>query len=313
MYSYTIVQWLLFFYCYCFIGWCIESCIVSFTQRRWVNRGFIHGPLLPIYGSGAIMVLVCTIPVKEHMALVYLFGMIGATILEYITGFAMEKILKVRYWDYSNEFLNLNGHICLKSSLFWGVLSIFMIYVVHRPIEKTILSIPTMVEFLLTIGITIAFAIDFYYSAKTALDLAKLLKKIQEIRNELESIAVLVKDEAVGNLKERSAEALEALVEKSHGTVQAIKEKQAMAKEGKEQFLRLQEQKREELAFRMKALQSEKNELLKRIGMERIRLIRRYPSAMSVSFKGAFDEVKATIEDKLKERNHRKEKEHEES
>lgn len=277
MYSYTIEQWLLFFYCYCFLGWCIESSIVSFSQKRWVNRGFVHGPMLPIYGSGAIMVLVCTLPVKNHIALVYVFGMLGATVLEYITGVLMEKLLKVRYWDYSKQFMNLNGHICLKSSLFWGVLSVFMTYVVHEPIETLILSIPRTIAFGITSLITVVFGVDLYYSAKAAINFAMWLQKVQAIRNELELLAEQFKEEKVENFKERSSEM------------------------------------KAELTVRIKHLQLEKNELLKKIGVERNRLVSHYPSAVSTSFKGVLEEVKSTIEDKLRERTYKKEKEHEKS
>ena len=120
MQLYTIDQWILFFMFYCLCGWIWESCYVSAMERRWVNRGFLHGPLLPIYGSGALVILISTIWVKDNLWLVFLFGMIAATVLEYVTGAVMEKLFKVRYWDYSKQKLNLKGYICLTSSLAWG-------------------------------------------------------------------------------------------------------------------------------------------------------------------------------------------------
>ena len=114
---YTIHQWLLLFYLYCFAGWIWESCYVSLKKRKWINRGFLKGPLLPIYGSGAIVVLVSTIMVQNNTFLIFIIGMIAATILEYITGELMERIFHVRYWDYSDKPFNINGHICLLSSL----------------------------------------------------------------------------------------------------------------------------------------------------------------------------------------------------
>ena len=79
MSTYTLAQWFLFFYFYCFCGWVWESCYVSILKRHWVNRGFLHGPLLPIYGFGAITVLIATMPVRDNVVLVYVMGMIGAT------------------------------------------------------------------------------------------------------------------------------------------------------------------------------------------------------------------------------------------
>lgn len=111
MYSYSFIQWLLFFYIYCFVGWCIESTIVSVDSRKFVNRGFVRGPVLPIYGFGAIVILFVTIPVKESPVLVYVLGAIGTTILEYITGWLMERMFKMKYWDYSDCKFNLKGYI----------------------------------------------------------------------------------------------------------------------------------------------------------------------------------------------------------
>ena len=113
MYVYTPGQWALLFFFYCFCGWVWESCYVSARQRQWVNRGFLHGPLLPIYGSGAIIILFVTLPVADNLWLVYVLGMLAATLLEYVVGAVMEQLFKVRYWDYTKQPCNLHGYICL--------------------------------------------------------------------------------------------------------------------------------------------------------------------------------------------------------
>ena len=109
------------------------------------NRGFMRGPFLPLYGSGAIMMLVVSIPFQGSIALTYVAGCVGATVLEYVTGVTMEALFKVRYWDYSNQKFNFQGHVCLGTSLSWGFLTILMTEVVHVPIEKFVLSIPSQV------------------------------------------------------------------------------------------------------------------------------------------------------------------------
>ena len=124
--QYTLQQWILYFYVYCFLGWIFESCYVSFRKKEWVNRGFLHGPFLPIYGSGAVMMLFVSEPFKNNLILTYFAGVVGATLLELVTGAAMEALLKVRYWDYSNQKFNYKGYICLSSSVAWGFLTILM-------------------------------------------------------------------------------------------------------------------------------------------------------------------------------------------
>ena len=134
-FGYTPAQWGLFFYLYSFLGWLWESGYVSFRQGRWVNRGFLRGPILPLYGFGALALLSLLLPWAASPALTFLVGMTGATALEYITGQALESLFGVRYWDYSKEFLQFGGHICLKFALCWIVLAQLLAKVVHPFLE----------------------------------------------------------------------------------------------------------------------------------------------------------------------------------
>lgn len=188
MFNYNGVQWLFLFYFYCLAGWCFESVYVSLKSRKWVNRGFMRGPFLPLYGSGAIMMLVVSRPFADNVPLTYIAGMIGATALEYVTGVAMEALFKVRYWDYSKRFLNFQGHICLKSSLTWGLFTVLMTRVIHRPIERMMYMIPKQVLYYSTAILTVYIVADFTLSFKAALDLRDILVKIVRVREELERI-----------------------------------------------------------------------------------------------------------------------------
>ena len=84
MYTYGMVQWILFFYIYCFFGWCFESAYMSICEKRLVNRGVMKGRFLPIYGSGAILLLFVTMPFRDNYALMYISGAVSATVLEYL-------------------------------------------------------------------------------------------------------------------------------------------------------------------------------------------------------------------------------------
>ena len=185
MYSYTIIQWLFFFYFYCFFGWCFESTYVSIKSHKLVNRGFMRGPFLPLYGSGAIMMLVVSMPFQDNIFLVYIAGCLGATALEYVTGVTMEALFKVRYWDYSKNKFNFQGHICLGSSLAWGFLTILMSEVMHKPIERFVLSIPNGVLTAVTLVLTAYICADFALSFKAALDLRDVLVKMEKAKEEM--------------------------------------------------------------------------------------------------------------------------------
>ncbi len=186
MFGYSGFQWLFFFYMYCFFGWCFESTFVSLKSGKLVNRGFMRGPFLPLYGSGAIMMLVVSMPFRDNVLLTYIAGVIGATALEYVTGVVMEALFKVRYWDYSNRLLNFQGHICLRSSIVWGFFTILMTRVIHMPIEQMVLSIPARVMAWVTLLLTIYIVADFALSFKAALDLQDILVKIERAKEELE-------------------------------------------------------------------------------------------------------------------------------
>lgn len=201
VYHYTFIQWLLFFFIYCFLGWVWESCYVSAKNREWINRGFLHGPMLPIYGSGAIIVLLCTIGVRDQIVLTFLFGMIGATILEYVTGACMERLFRVRYWDYSHMPLNLKGYICLPVSLGWGVFSVLLMRVIHVPIENLVLQIPERIAEVVSVVCSSAFAVDFTLSFSEAMDLRDMLirlsdsnEKIQRLQKRLEVVSAFAED-----------------------------------------------------------------------------------------------------------------------
>ena len=166
-----------------------ESCYVSVCRRQWVNRGFLHGPLLPIYGSGAILILFVTLPAEENLWLVWLLGMIAATALEYVTGDVMERLFKVRYWDYSKKRFNLNGHICLSSSIAWGFFSILLVRFLHPPVGRLLTSVPAFLVDPAALALTAAFTVDVVRSTQAALDLREILTRLTEENEELRRIA----------------------------------------------------------------------------------------------------------------------------
>lgn len=185
MFQYHMVHWLFFFYMYCFFGWCFESTYVSIRTKKFVNRGFMRGPFLPLYGSGAIMMLVVSMPFQENIILTYFAGCVGATTLEYVTAVAMETLFKIRYWDYSNQKFNFQGRICLSSTIVWGFFTVMMTRFVHKPIETFVMAIPPDILGYVTVLLTVYIAADFALSFKAALDLRNILVKMQRVKDEL--------------------------------------------------------------------------------------------------------------------------------
>lgn len=233
MYPYTMSQWLFLFYLYCFLGWCVESTYVSLKEKppRWINRGFMRGPFLPLYGSGAIMMLVVSSPFQHNLVLTYVAGCIGATVLEYITGVAMEALFKVRYWDYSDVPFNFQGHICLGTTLSWGFLTILMTRVIHRPIEGILYMIPAGVLSILVFVLTVCIAADFALSFRAALDIRDILLAMEKVKEEmahmqkrLDVIAALTEEE-IGQYRDAAEMRLGELTESIEGKLRSIRER----------------------------------------------------------------------------------------
>lgn len=182
MFHYTMIQWLFFFYLYSFMGWCFESAYVSVCDKKLTNRGFMRGPFLPIYGSGATMMLVVSMPFRDNLVLTYLAGCVGATILEYLTSVVMEALFQVRYWDYSHLRFQFQGRISLSSTLTWGVFTILASRVIQIQVEKPVLMIPSKVLTGVTLVLTALICADFALSFKAAIDLRTVLGKMEKVK-----------------------------------------------------------------------------------------------------------------------------------
>ena len=169
--------------------------------------------MLPLYGSGAVSVLIITLPVRDNLPLVFIMGMIGATLLEFFTGMIMESLFHVRYWDYSHLTFKIMGYICPVASLCWGVFSIMMVKVVHIPIEEVILKIPMTIADGLAFVLTVVAAVDFTQSFNEAMDMKKMLAQLDETKVQIQK------------LQERIREASEEMSEKLRTAAGDVPEK----------------------------------------------------------------------------------------
>ncbi len=186
MFNYLPLQWMFLFYSYSFLGWIWESLYVSVLEKRLVNRGFMRGPFIPLYGCGGVMMLVVSRPFYDNVFLVYLAGCLGATLLELITGILMETLFNVRYWDYHHKKFNFKGYTCLESTLFWGVCTVVFSHYLQIPVEKLLLSIPYNILTVVTLVLTIYISCDFMIAFKTALELRDVLMYMEKAKAEIQ-------------------------------------------------------------------------------------------------------------------------------
>lgn len=285
MYYYSWNQWITFFFIYSFIGWVWESCYVSIKSHRWVNRGFLRMPMLPLYGSGATIMLLLTLPFPGNYVLQYCLGVIGPTILEYFTGWAMEKLFKMRYWDYSNQRFNIKGYICLTSSIAWGFFTLLMTYVLHPPIEHFVLNkIPPVVDYVVIAVVGVLFVLDTIESAKVAVDVGKALEKMTDIRAQIDDIQVqlsLLKSQAARIASEKK----EAAIDKVYAAKNNAK---ITAQDAKEEAA----QKMAALAAKLEELNLNRESITKGMSIFHRGLLRGNPTAASDRFGAALKELK---------------------
>jgi len=170
---------------YSFAGWVMEVIYTFIVQRRFVNHGFLHGPLCPIYGAGAFLVLVVLKPFGGNIFLLGLMGMVSATALEYATSWVMEKLFHTRWWDYSQNKFNLNGRVCLQNSIAFGILSIVII----RFLQPQVVRLLSLVNSRTQDGLALAiFILAFVDCCFTLAVLLRLDKKIAQIKTFVDEI-----------------------------------------------------------------------------------------------------------------------------
>ncbi len=282
---YTFSTWLFFFYFYCFLGWVWETCYVSVLKAKWVNRGFMRGPFLPIYGSGAVVVLIFTLPFRTNAGLVFLVGMTSATLLEYFTGVAMEKMFHVRYWDYSSQRWNLNGHICVTSSLAWGAFSMILTLYGHTPVERFALRMNGNLLEVIVFVLTVYISIDMAESVREAFNLKEVLLSLEESSEEFRRIQKRFEIASAfygGELKERS----EAGLRKINSALES----------GKEMYDKLGESRRNSKVLMMEKIANAKT---KNEYGRMSSLLKRNPKAVSKMHEEAFSRFMEFTEDDL--------------
>lgn len=172
----------IYFLLYSFIGFILETSYVYLMDKKWVQRGFLFGPVIPIYGFGAIAIILGLSSFKDQMAHIFIFGILLTSTLEYITSYVMEKLFDMRWWDYSQRKYNIKGRICLRNSLIFGVLSLVLIQWIH---PFTIQKVQALNSNSLTSFASLGFVlimIDWTWSTLEVLNFKKYIQDLESLR-----------------------------------------------------------------------------------------------------------------------------------
>lgn len=161
----NIKIYFLLFLTYSIIGWLIEMIVTLIDDKEFINRGFLIGPYCPIYGTCSILMILLLGKIKDPV-LLFILSILICSIGEYITSYLMEKIFKARWWDYSNKKFNINGRICLRNCLYFGLLGFLMIKYVNNFFNNLYLKINPMTLNIIFYTTLVLFIIDFIVSFK---------------------------------------------------------------------------------------------------------------------------------------------------
>lgn len=212
---------LFYFIIYSFLGWCIESVYKTILEKKFINSGFLYGPLCPIYGFGAVILIILLNSIPHNIFLIFIVSVVILTIWEYMVGVLLEKIFKTKYWDYSDLKFNINGRICLKNSIYWGILGIIFAFVIHPLIEDITHMIPETKLFYINIGICIVILADVITTVNKILFIDRKIEQLHEISHKIK--------EKINELK--NAEGLEkTAVQNLTNVLIELKQQQAILK-----------------------------------------------------------------------------------
>ena len=235
---YNVYQLLMLFLIYSFLGWCVEVSFVAVTTGRVVNRGFLNGPVCPIYGVGMLGALLLLEPVADKLVLLFFLGMLMCTLVELIGGWILEKAFHTRWWDYTDKPFNLGGYVCLGFSIMWGFAVTFAVRLIHPLIFSLVCWLPHLVGWILIGVLYVLFIIDFVLTLITVIGLRKQLGELERVGQALHTVGDTISDR-LGNSALAADAKLESAKIAGQERMAESKEKLELAKESSKEKLEL--------------------------------------------------------------------------
>ncbi|NCC55076.1 MAG: hypothetical protein EOM11_06280 [Erysipelotrichia bacterium] len=170
----------LYFIIYAFLGWICESVYKSVFRKKMINSGFLNGPICPIYGFGALLIIYLLTPFQNNPFFVFIFGVLTTSLLEYFTSWLLESLFHMSWWDYSKRKFNIHGRVCLLNATMFGLMSLFVMYIAHPITTHLFKKIDVNTQLLLAGVIFTLLLIDTIVSIISVLNMNKSLVKIHD-------------------------------------------------------------------------------------------------------------------------------------
>lgn len=250
----------MYFLIYAFLGWCTEVAYKAVTTGEFINRGFLNGPVCPIYGFGMLLIIWVLEPVKDNFVLLLLGGIILATVLEFVTGYALEKMFHAKWWDYSELPFNIKGYVCLKFSLAWGFGCVLIMEAVHPLVAVFVNIMPIfMIKLFCAAGLAVM-GVDTAITVNTVMKINKQAETLEELGAAMRKISDQLGEsifENVTDMKEKGEAVRESIEEREELLEEKVKDVREKLEERREEAAARIEERREENALRMEERREE--------------------------------------------------------
>ncbi|MBO4408007.1 MAG: putative ABC transporter permease [Clostridiales bacterium] len=186
---YPLDNSLVMFFIYSFIGWVIEVIYYGITEGKFINRGFLNGPLCPVYGLAFYAALAFFEPLKDQPPVIFFGGALACTIVELIAGIILFHMFHLRWWDYTEYKLNFHGYICLRFYFYWGIACSGGVYILHPAVLKLISYIPQVPKYIF-LGFALLFMlIDIISTVSSIFKFNKKLRMFHSVASEFKVIS----------------------------------------------------------------------------------------------------------------------------
>lgn len=276
-----------FFFIYSLLGWCAEVVYAAVKNGRFINRGFLNGPICPIYGVGVVAVIYCLEGVKDNIILLYLASVLLVTVIEGLTGLVLDKIFHHKWWDYSSRPLNIGGYVCLLFSMIWGLFCVFIVTSFQPVVKSAVEYIPVWIGAAVLVCCTAGMAADLYVTASGILKLNRRLEAMEKIASELRELS----DRMGANIYENVKDGMEQ-GEKIWNRMETVKR---AGKEFKEGYYAESKELYEEMQSRIRELWDRYEKIVKEKAAVGERLMRAFPRMESRRYRDALQLLKESL------------------
>ena len=226
---------ILYFIIYSFLGWCLESIYKTILLKTPTNSGFLYGPFCPMYGLGAIMMLaLCSF--TNNILVLFLIAFIFFSIWEYIVAVILEKLFKTKYWDYSSLKFNFQGRVCLKNSIYWGILGVLLVLVIQPVLRNIVENVPHDVIIFVEIILCFAILVDAIITVYRIMFIDKKIRQVFEISDKIKEKLAELKTETMHAVEQQNVQKLtnkfknKDNVKEINEIIEDLKTKQAILK-----------------------------------------------------------------------------------